>query len=128
MQKMQKNDNNVSYFHAELLRLKQLAEHLEQHPHTLVILDEILKGTNSKDKLNGSILFLDFVSRKNMSGIIATHDLELAQQYEAQKEKYKNYCFEIELSDEISYSYKISEGIARNLNATYLLKKMVVAS
>ena len=47
---------------------------------------------------------------------------------EAQKEKYKNYCFEIELSDEISYSYKISEGIARNLNATYLLKKMVVAS
>lgn len=120
--------NNVSYFHAELLRLKQLAEHLEQHPHTLVILDEILKGTNSKDKLNGSILFLDFVSQKNMSGIIATHDLELAQQYEAQKEKYKNYCFEIELSDEISYSYKISEGIARNLNATYLLKKMVVSS
>lgn len=128
---MRTTDNlsdNISYFHAELLRLKQLVNHLKQHPHTLVILDEILKGTNSKDKLNGSILFLDFVSRMNMSGIIATHDLELAQHYEVRKEKFSNYCFEIELSDEITYSYQIGEGIARNLNASYLLQKMLTTS
>lgn len=126
---MRTTDNlsdNISYFHAELLRLKQLINHLRQHPHTLVILDEILKGTNSKDKLNGSILFLDFVSQMNMSGIIATHDLELAQHYNPLKEKFSNYCFEIELSEEITYSYKIHKGIAQNLNASYLLKKMLM--
>lgn len=125
---MRTTDNlsdNISYFHAELLRLKQLVNHLKQHLHTLVILDEILKGTNSKDKLNGSIMFLDYVSHMNMSGIIATHDLELAQHYNPQKEKFSNYCFEIELSEEITYSYKICEGIAQNLNASYLLEKML---
>lgn len=116
--------NNVSYFQAEILRLKQLTEYLTQHSHTLVILDEILKGTNSKDKLNGSILFLDSVSSLNMSGIIATHDLELAQHYEMQKDKFRNYCFEIELSDNIAYSYKITEGIAQNMNASYLLRNI----
>ena len=59
-----------------------------------------------------------------MSGIIATHDLELAQHYEMQKDKFRNYCFEIELSDNIAYSYKITEGIAQNMNASYLLRNI----
>lgn len=75
---MRTSDNlaeDTSYFQAELLRLKQLLEHVRTHPYTLVILDEILKGTNSADKLKGSMLVLDELSRQEISGVVATHDL-----------------------------------------------------
>jgi ABC-type multidrug transport system fused ATPase/permease subunit len=117
--------NDISYFNAELIRLERLIKNCKEHEHTLIILDEILKGTNSKDKLDGSRLFLKEISKLNVSGIIATHDLELAKLEEDYQEQFKNYCFEIELSDEINYTYKISRGVAHNLNATYLLKKII---
>lgn len=90
--------------------------------HTLIILDEILRGTNSLDKLNGSRLFLDYISRFPVSGVIATHDLELSKM---QGERFHNFCFEIELGDPILYSYKITPGVATNQNATYLLQQML---
>ena len=89
----------------------------------LIILDEILKGTNSLDKLNGSRLFLEYVAKRNVTGIIATHDLELSKM-ETDK-RFHNYCFEIELGNNITYSYKITKGVARNQNATYLLKDIL---
>ena len=117
--------NDVSYFNAELLRLEQLLAHVGQHRFTLVILDEILKGTNSRDKLKGSVLFLRTLTKYPVSGIIATHDLELAKLEEEQPSVYANYCFEIALADDVSYSYTISRGVARNLNATHLLSKII---
>ena len=116
---------DISYFHAELLRLKQLAEHVQSHPFTLIILDEILKGTNSKDKLEGSILFLREISPYPVSAIIATHDLELAKLEKENGQLYSNYRFEIELSEDIRYTYQIEKGIAQNLNASYLLSNML---
>lgn len=116
---------DISYFHAELLRLKQLTEHVQSHPFTLIILDEILKGTNSKDKLEGSILFLREISLYPVSAIIATHDLELAKLEKENGQLYSNYRFEIELSSDIRYTYKIEKGIAQNLNASYLLSNML---
>jgi len=130
--------HGISYFNAELLRLQQLIETCKQNRHTLIILDEILKGTNSLDKLNGSRLFLQSVSALPITGIIATHDLELSKMQEEYPSLFHNYCFEIplgpkgplpeqELSDEITYTYKLSEGVARNQNATYLLKSILKA-
>ena len=118
---------NISYFHAELLRLKQLIQHVRSQNYTLIILDEILKGTNSKDKLQGSILFLNEISRYNMSALIATHDLELARLEEKDASLYQNYCFEIELSHDIRYSYRIQKGVAQNLNASFLLQDILKA-
>ena len=115
--------NGISYFNAELLRLQQLIEVCRLNRHTLIILDEILKGTNSLDKLNGSRLFLQSVTSLPITGIIATHDLELSKMQQEHPERFHNYCFEIQLSDEITYTYQLSEGVARNQNATYLLKK-----
>lgn len=117
--------NGISYFNAELLRLQQLIETCRQNRHTLIILDEILKGTNSLDKLNGSRLFLQSISALPITGIIATHDLELSKMQQAHPDRFHNYCFEIQLSDEITYTYRLSEGIARNQNATYLLKNIL---
>ena len=117
--------HGISYFNAELLRLQQLIETCRQNRHTLIILDEILKGTNSLDKLNGSRLFLQSVSSLPITGIIATHDLELSKMQQEYPDCFHNYCFEIQLSDEITYTYRLSEGVARNQNATYLLKNIL---
>ena len=117
--------HGISYFNAELLRLQQLIETCRRNRHTLIILDEILKGTNSLDKLNGSRLFLQYVSALPITGIIATHDLELSKMQQEHPDRFHNYCFEIQLSDEITYTYRLSEGVARNQNATYLLKNIL---
>jgi DNA mismatch repair protein mutS len=114
--------HGISYFNAELLRLKQLINFCRHSKHTLIILDEILKGTNSLDKLNGSRLFLNAISSLPVSGMIATHDLELSKMSELHPERFSNYCFEIELAENINYTYKITPGVARNQNATFLLK------
>lgn len=117
--------SGISYFNAELLRIEQLIKFCKSHAHTLIILDEILKGTNSKDKLNGSILFLKQISKIPVTGIVATHDLELAKLEDAYPEIYQNYCFEISLSDTVHYAYKIERGVSKNLNATFLLQKIL---
>jgi len=104
---------------------KQLIGYSKQNRHTLIILDEILKGTNSLDKLNGSRLFLQSISDLPVTGIVATHDLELSKIQQESPDRFHNYCFEIQLSDEITYTYRITEGVARNQNATYLLKNIL---
>jgi len=117
--------HGISYFNAELLRLQQLIAYCKQNRHTLIILDEILKGTNSLDKLNGSRLFLQSIATLPVTGIVATHDLELSHLADAQPNRFHNYCFEIQLSDKITYTYRITEGVARNQNATYLLQNIL---
>ncbi len=114
--------HGISYFNAELLRLKKLLGSLRDDVPSLIILDEILKGTNSLDKLNGSRLFLQYIAERNVTGVIATHDLELSKMENEYEGRFHNYCFEIELGEDITYSYKITKGVARNQNATYLLK------
>lgn len=117
--------HGISYFNAELLRLRQLMDYCASRSNTLIILDEILKGTNSVDKLNGSRLFLEYMSGQNVTGIVATHDLELSKMADTYPSVFHNYCFEIELGTGVSYSYKITPGVARNQNATFLLKNIL---
>ncbi|GAB6976901.1 MutS-related protein [Prevotella falsenii] len=118
--------HGISYFNAELLRLKQLIASLDPNVPSLIILDEILKGTNSLDKLNGSRLFLEYISERNVTGVIATHDLELSKLEDENPQRFHNYSFEIELGTDVTYTYKIGRGVARNQNATFLLKRILV--
>lgn len=118
--------HGISYFNAELLRLKQLIASLAPNVPSLIILDEILKGTNSLDKLNGSRLFLEYISERNVTGVIATHDLELSKLEDENPQRFHNYSFEIELGTDVTYTYKIGRGVARNQNATFLLKQILV--
>jgi putative DNA mismatch repair protein mutS len=118
--------HGISYFNAELLRLKQLIASLDPNVPSLIILDEILKGTNSLDKLNGSRLFLEYISERNVTGVIATHDLELSKLEDENPQRFHNYSFEIELGTDVTYTYKIGRGVARNQNATFLLKQILV--
>ena len=118
--------HGISYFNAELLRLKQLIASLDPNVPNLIILDEILKGTNSLDKLNGSRLFLEYISERNVTGVIATHDLELSKLEDENPQRFHNYSFEIELGTDVTYTYKIGRGVARNQNATFLLKQILI--
>lgn len=119
--------HGISYFNAELIRLEELLKFCRESAEfrTLIILDEILKGTNSLDKLNGSRKFLEAISKQPVSGIIATHDLELSKMENDASGKFHNYCFEIDLGTDVTYTYKIQKGVARNQNATFLLNKIL---
>ena len=124
--------HGISYFNAELIRLEELlkfckesAEGYKEPLRTMIILDEILKGTNSLDKLNGSRKFLEAIAKQPVSGIIATHDLELSKMENDASGKFHNYCFEIDLGTDVTYTYKIQKGVARNQNATFLLNKIL---
>lgn len=117
----------TSYFQAELLRLQYIIQSLKEGKPTFIILDEILKGTNSEDKLLGSQLlvqhFLDF----NCLAMVATHDLELGNMQDDLPNQVENLCFEsIIENDELSFDYKLNRGIAKNKNATFLMRKMEI--
>lgn len=125
---MRTTDNlakNTSYFHAELLRLKLLTETAKKEKRTFIILDEMLKGTNSTDKLNGSLAFLKKLLPYPVSGLIATHDLALGELAQSYPSNFRNVCFEITHQNEnMVYDYKLHPGISTNMNATILLKQM----
>lgn len=118
-------DQKESYFFAELKRLKQLIDQLEKGIPTFAILDEILKGTNSRDKAIGSAEFLKKLLKYKMSAIIATHDLSLCELSEIYPANISNYSFEVEMqNNDLYFDYKLRKGVCQNMNATFLLKKM----
>jgi len=120
--------HNESYFYAELKRLKILKERLEQGDNVFFILDEILKGTNSTDKSLGSKLFLRRLIELGATGLIATHDILLGEMEKEFPGNVVNKCFEIEIDGEnISFDYKLRDGITRKMNAAVLMKQMGIA-
>lgn len=115
--------DDESYFFSELKRLKFVVEQI-QHNQYFIVLDEILKGTNSIDKAKGSKKFVERLVGSRSTGIIATHDLSLC---EVSKEypQVKNHYFDAEIIDgELHFDYKFKEGVCQNMNASFLLKKM----
>lgn len=115
----------TSYFQAELLRLQYIIGELKKGHPTFIILDEILKGTNSEDKLLGSQLLVRYFLQFKALAMVATHDLELGDLAEELPQKVANLCFESTiLNDELSFDYQLNNGIAKNKNATFLMKKM----
>jgi hypothetical protein len=118
-------NDNESYFFAELKRLKMIIDRLQSGEKLFIILDEILKGTNSEDKRKGSMALMRQLVSLRSNGIIATHDLELGKLEQEFPEQVKNYCFEAEIKDDrLLFSYKIREGVAQNMNASFLMKQM----
>lgn len=114
---------NESYFYAELKRLKYLVDLINSQEY-FIILDEILKGTNSKDKAAGSRKFVERLVSFNSTGIIATHDISLCD-LDQQYSEIDNYFFEAEIKNgELYFDYVLKQGICKNMNASFLLKKM----
>lgn len=112
-----------SYFYAELSRLKYIIDHSERENY-FIILDEILKGTNSKDKAEGSKKYVERLLKTSSHGVIATHDLSLCT-LENEHNEISNYHFDADITnDNLSFDYKLKVGICENMNASFLMKKM----
>ena len=120
---------NASYFFAELKRLSTIVKQLEKGEKPFVILDEILKGTNSKDKEEGSIKLIKRLLNLNAGGIIATHDLGLCNLEKDFPNHITNMAFETEIKDnELHFDYKIKKGVCQTMNASFLMEKMGITS
>ena len=118
--------DNESYFYAEIKRLKAIMDGLENR-RSFVLLDEILRGTNSDDKRNGTVEVVKKMIHKNAIGAIATHDIEVCQTTNQYPDVLTNKCFEVEIiNNDLHFDYKLRDGICKNRSASFLMKKMGV--
>ncbi len=117
--------NNESYFYAELVRIKEIIDHVQANRLTLVVLDEILRGTNTRDKQTGSRGLLEKLISLDAVVLVATHDLTLGELATSYPDVVTNNCFEVELTnDQLIFDYKLKNGISQKLNASFLMRKM----
>ena len=101
-------------------------DELETQP-AFVLLDEILRGTNSDDKRNGTIEVVKKIISKKAIGAIATHDIEVCLTTSDYPNILTNKCFEVEIiNDDLHFDYKLRDGICKNRSASFLMKKMGV--
>ncbi len=116
---------NQSYFYAELDRLKSIMDELRSGKPLFILLDEILKGTNSNDKQAGSVALISQLVDQPCLVAIATHDLALGEMENTFHGKIINYSFEANIkNDQLSFDYKLKRGVAQTMNATFLMRKM----
>lgn len=125
---MRSEDNleeHISSFYAELKRIRQLLDFIDEPgAPVLFMLDEVLKGTNTKDRHAGSAALIRKLSAKKVMGFVSTHDLELGA-LAAEQDGIINYSFNSRISgSEIYFNYKISPGICHSFNASMLMKKI----
>lgn len=118
---------NQSYFFAELKRLEQIIQRLQSGETLFIIIDEMLRGTNSKDKHEGSEKFVKKLLNYSCYGIFATHDIGIGNLKDIYPQNVTAKCFEISFQgDDLIFDYKLKDGISQNLNASYLMKKMKI--
>ena len=123
---MRTQDNlkeGISSFYAELSRIEKMLKLIESSQNTFFLLDEMFKGTNSEDRHKGGFSLINQLSEHKTSGIIATHDIELAK-LSGNKSLVTNYSFNSEIiNDSMIFSYKLHPGICNDFNASELMKK-----
>ena len=113
--------NKISTFYAELLRIKEILDYGKEHPNALFLIDEIFKGTNSKDRILGAKNVLLNLNKLGLMGAITTHDFELCEL--DIHPRIKNYHFaEDYVEGKISFDYKIKKGRSTSTNARYLME------
>ena len=120
---------NASYFFAELKRLSAIVNALEKGEKLFILLDEILKGTNSKDKEEGSKKLIKRLLDLKAGAIVATHDLGLCKLESEFPKHITNMAFETEIKDnELYFDYKLKRGVCQTMNASFLMEKMGITS
>jgi len=116
---------NTSTFYAELKKLKTIIEAVNADQQVLILLDEILRGTNSLDRHTGSEALIRQMIRKNAVAVIATHDVALATLEKEFPAAVHNYHFDVQVAgEELFFDYRLKEGICTSLNASILMKKI----
>lgn len=118
-------EESTSTFYAELKKLKTIIDKVNNNEKVFILLDEILRGTNSLDRHTGSVALIKQLIKKNASGIIATHDVELAKMKTEFPSNILNHHFDVQVNkEELYFDYRLKEGICTSLNASILMKKI----
>jgi DNA mismatch repair ATPase MutS len=117
---------NTSTFYREILRLKNILDTVRKDNNILLLLDEMLRGTNSADKSRGSIAIVRELIQHKVPAIVATHNLELAGMQKDFPNHITNYFFDIIIENDstMRFDYKLIPGICKTFNASLLLKKI----
>ena len=116
---------NISTFQAELMRIKQILETTRQYDNVFVLLDELLRGTNTKDRELGCKAIVTQLIHDSVPAVIATHDLNLTNIEHRYPEKVENFHFDIQIKGKnMFFDYKLKEGICNNFNASLMLKEI----
>lgn len=118
-------EESTSTFYAELKKLKTVIEKVNGNEKIFILLDEILRGTNSFDRHTGSAALIKQLVKHHAAGIVATHDIELAALKKDFPANILNYHFDVQVSnDELYFDYKLKDGICNSMNASILMKKI----
>lgn len=121
---------STSSFYAELKRLKFIIDAVEDPSKTdgrpvFFLLDEILKGTNSRDRHTGAKALIRQLIRSRGAGLIATHDLELGALQAEAEGRVENWAIEVAIQEgELYFDYKLKPGVSQSFNATILMQRM----
>lgn len=116
---------NTSTFYAELKKLKEIIERVNQHEQVFVLLDEILRGTNSLDRHTGSKALIQQMIKEEAIAVVATHDVELAALEQPYPQAVHNYHFDVQVAgEELYFDYKLKRGVCQSMNASILMKKI----
>ncbi|MDU5109006.1 MAG: DNA mismatch repair protein MutS [Clostridium sp.] len=115
-------EESISSFYAEILRIKLLIEAAKNGEKVFFLLDEIFKGTNSKDRHEGAKVLINQLVNNKAMGLVSTHDLELCD-LELTRPWLKNYNFQEHYeNNNIKFDYKLREGRSETQNAVHLMK------
>ena len=118
-------EESTSTFYAELKKLKEVIDAVYNNEKVFLLLDEILRGTNSADRHTGSRALIKQLILHNAAGLIATHDLELTKLADEFPDNIHNYHFDVQMeNDELYFDYKLKRGICHSMNASLLMKKI----
>ena len=118
-------EESTSTFYAELKKLKTIIEKVNAHEDVFILLDEILRGTNSMDRHTGTEALIRQLVREGAAAILATHDLDLAEMQQNLPDNISNYHFDVQVhNEELFFDYKLKPGVCNSLNASILMKKI----
>jgi hypothetical protein len=118
-------NDQTSTFKAELNRLKMILDATENQKHPFVLIDEMLRGTNSKDKYLGSRVFIEKLISQQTPALFATHDLQLSEMEPLHPQQIRNYHFDIQIEQgEMQFDYKLKLGPCKTFNAALLLREI----
>lgn len=118
-------NESTSTFKAELDRLKMILEKTAAENDMLVLIDEMLRGTNSKDKYAGSKAFIERLVAQQTAALVATHDLQIADLADNHPGLVRNFHFDIKMQNQdMFFDYKIKDGACKTFNASILLKEI----
>lgn len=118
-------EESTSTFYAELKKLKNVIDKVNANEPVFVLLDEILRGTNSLDRHTGSVALVKQLIKQKAAAIIATHDVALAELKNQFPQHILNFHFDVQVDkEELHFDYLLKEGVCTSLNASILMKKI----